>query len=62
MSPKTLKRDEEILDRKIARYLADLDRADEEENDETYLPIDPQKVKDALALLNSKGYKIPKPE
>lgn len=50
MSIKHLKRDEEILDKKIARYLAELDQADKDDTDQ---PVDKKKVKDALACLRN---------
>lgn len=51
MSLKHLKRDEEILDKKITQYLAELDRADKDDTDQ---PVDKQKIKAALARLSNK--------
>lgn len=50
MSLKHLKRDEDVLDKKIARYLAELDQADKDDADQ---PVDKTKIKAALARLNN---------
>lgn len=51
MSLKHLKRDEAVLDKKISRYLEELDQTDKDDADQ---PVDKTKIKAALARLNNK--------